>query len=366
MQIHVVQKGQSLFGISQAYSIPWQEISTANELPDPNALVIGQSLVIPIRGRYHWVQPRQSLYTISRTYGLSVTELARINQINPSAILQVGLRLYIPPQPKPTIDVFAYIEPRTSVTQAQIEEVRNRGRYLTYLGTFSYRVNRDGSLNAPPLDNLPTLARNLGITNAMVLSNLEGGQFSGDLAHAIFTNEAVTDKLLDNIVSTAKEIGYGDIHFDFEFIKPEDREQYNAFLRKAKQRISPEGLSLSTALAPKTSAIQTGTLYEAHDYPAHGQIVTFTALMTYEWGYTYSTPQAVSPIGPVRTVAEYAVSEIPANKILLGQNLYGYDWTAPFQNNGQPAKALSPQQAIALAIRERATIQYNAQVQAPF
>ncbi len=364
MQIHVVKKGQSLFGISQAYSIPWQEISTANELPDPNTLVVGQALVIPIQGRYHWVQPGQSLYTISRMYEMSMTELARINRINLSAILQVGLRLYIPPRPKPTIDVLAYIEPRTTVTQAQHDEVRNRGRLLTYLAIFSYRANRDGSLDAPPLGELPTIAHNLGITSVLVVSNLEEYQFSAELAHVLFTNDAVSTQLFTNIIEVANRIGFKDIHFDFELLAPEDRELYNAFLRKAKQRFTAQGLTLSTALAPKTSDTSTG-IYAAHDYSAHGQIVDFTALMTYEWGYTYSTPQAVSPIGPVRTVVEYAVSEIPANKILLGQNLYGYDWTAPFEANGQPAKALSPQQAIALAIRERVTIQYNAQVQAP-
>ena len=39
---------------------------------------------------------------------------------------------------------------------------------------------------------------------------------------------------------------------------------------------------------------------------------------------------AVSPIGPVREVLDYAVSEMPPSKILMGQNLYGYDWTLPF------------------------------------
>ena len=57
---------------------------------------------------------------------------------------------------------------------------------------------------------------------------------------------------------------------------------------------------------------------------------------------------AVSPIGPVRKVLEYAISEMPASKILMGQNLYGYDWTLPFVQ-GTTAKAVSPQQAIAIA-----------------
>lgn len=49
---------------------------------------------------------------------------------------------------------------------------------------------------------------------------------------------------------------------------------------------------------------------------------------------------AVSPIGPVRQVLEYAISEMPAAKIMMGQNLYGYDWTLPYIAGGPYAKAL--------------------------
>ncbi|HEY9577665.1 MAG TPA: glycosyl hydrolase family 18 protein, partial [Pseudobacillus sp.] len=146
----------------------------------------------------------------------------------------------------------------------------------------------------------------------------------------------------------------------------EDRELYNTFLRRARDRLHAAGLMISTAVAPKASDVTTG-IYGAHDYATIGGIVDFVALMTYEWGYTCSAPQAVSPIGPVRNVVRYAVSVIPRNKILLGQNLYGYDWTAPYPPaGGPPARAVSPQRAIAIALRENAEIQYDSQVQAPF
>ena len=87
--------------------------------------------------------------------------------------------------------------------------------------------------------------------------------------------------------------------------------------------------------------------------------------MTYEWGYSGGPAMAVSPIGPVRKVLEYAISEMPASKILMGQNLYGYDWTLPFVQ-GTVAKALSPQQAIALAAANHVQIQYDTRAQAPF
>ncbi|MFJ7934645.1 LysM peptidoglycan-binding domain-containing protein [Sporosarcina sp. NPDC096371] len=365
MQIHVVQKGQSLYGIAQAYGISYQDIAQANEIPDPSRIVVGQALVIPITGSYHWVQPGQSLYVIAQLYGMTVNELATINGISPSATLQVGQRLYIPPRPKVTAESLLYVEPRTPVAQSMIDEVRRRVSQLTYLAMFSYEVLRDGSVKAPSIANIPNIAKSAGAANALVVSNLEDFAFNADLAHAIFTDQAAQDRLFSNLIQIANEIGYKDIHFDFELLYPEDRELYNNFLRRARDRFHPAGLTLSTALAPKASDIRTG-IYGAHDYKAHGEIVDFVSLMTYEWGYTYSEPQAVSPIGPVRDVVEYAVSQIPPEKIFLGQNLYGYDWSTPYPTQGgSAAKALSPQQALAIAVAKEVDISYDYVAQAP-
>jgi spore germination protein len=176
---------------------------------------------------------------------------------------------------------------------------------------------------------------------------------------------AIQNTFLNNIVATAQRLGFRDIHFDFEFLRPADREAYNSFLRKAKARFAQQGWLLSTALAPKTSAEQKGEWYEAHDYRAHGEIVDFVVIMTYEWGYSGGPAMAVSPIGPVRDVIEYAITEMPASKIMMGQNLYGYDWTLPFVQ-GTVARAVSPQQAIQLAAQHNVPIQYDYQAQAPF
>ncbi|MCZ2257831.1 LysM peptidoglycan-binding domain-containing protein [Sporosarcina sp. G11-34] len=366
MQIHVVQRGQSLYGISQAYGITYQEIAKVNEIPDPTRLVIGQALVIPITGNYHLVRPGESLYSISKLYGMTPSELARINGISTTQTLQVGQRLYIPQGTKPVTEALLYVEPRTPVTEVMVQEVRNRVGSLTYLAMFSYQANRDGSLTEPSTNDILTIASSAGAANAMVISNLEDFQFSADLAHAIFTNDAAQNQLFGNVIQIANDQGFKDIHFDFELLYPEDRELYNNFLRKARDRFHQAGLTISTAVAPKTSDVTTG-IYGAHDYAAIGEIVDFVALMTYEWGFTYSMPQAVSPIGPVRSVVEYAVSQIPREKVYLGQNLYGYDWGTPFPpQGGAAAKAVSPQQAIAIALQENAVIQYNYQAQAPF
>lgn len=366
MQIHVVQPGNSLYGISQAYGVPINTIAQVNQIDLQNNLVVGQTLVIPITGMYYWVRPGDTLSEVARKFGTSARTLARINRIPLNRPLPIGLRLYIPPKEKYRAEINAYVEPRGEEVAPALEQAaREAAPYLTYLAPFSYQINRDGSLKPPLLNDFPSIAANQNVTLMMVVTNLENDQFSSELGRIILTNNQVQNNLLNNIIQTAKQQGFRDIHFDLEFLREEDREAYNQFLRKAAARIRGEGFMISTALAPKVSAEQTGAWYTAHDYKAHGQIVDFVVIMTYEWGYSGGPPMPVSPIGPVREVLEYAISEMPSDKVMMGQNLYGYDWTLPFVQGGQYARALSPQAAIDLARNQNAAIQYDYRAQAP-
>lgn len=366
MQIHVVQRNDSLTTIARAYQTTVNDIVEANDIPNPNNLVIGQAMVIPIVGSFYYVQPGDSLFSISRKTGVPYQQIAAVNRIPTNQPLNVGLRLYIPQRPKRNAEFNAYVEPRgTTVAPALETAAREAAPYLTYLAPFSFQALRDGSLKPPLLNNFPAIARANRNVLMMVINNQEQDQFSAELGRILLNDMAVQDRFLNNIVTTAQRYGFRDIHFDFEFLRPEDREAYNNFLRKAKARFNREGWLMSTALAPKTSAAQQGAWYEAHDYRAHGEIADFVVIMTYEWGYSGGPAMAVSPIDQVRRVIEYALTEMPSNKIMMGQNLYGYDWTLPFVQ-GSVARAVSPQQAIQIATENNAAIQYDTKAQAPF
>jgi spore germination protein len=365
MQIHVVRPNESLSTIADLYRTSTESLTATNQLPNPNQLVVGQALVIPIVGSFYWVQPGDSLYNIGLQHQISYLKIAEVNGINPNQTLRVGTRLYLPPPPKTTAEFNGYIEPRgTQVTAALEQSARETSPYLTYLTPFSYEASRTGDLKAPLLNNFPSIAKRNRVILIMVITNKENDQFNADVAHILLTDIKIQDHFLNQIVETATKQGFRDIHFDFEYLRSEDREAYNNFLRKARKIFKSKGWMISTALAPKTSSEQKGQWYEAHDYRAHGEIVDFVIIMTYEWGYSGGPPMAVSPINEVRKVIKYAVSQIPSSKILMGQNLYGYDWTLPYVK-GTIAKALSPQNAIALAAQRKVRIAYDAVAQAP-
>lgn len=75
---------------------------------------------------------------------------------------------------------------------------------------------------------------------------------------------------------------------------------------------------------------------------------------------------AVAPLPQVRQVLEYGVSEIPPEKIFMGVPNYGYDWPLPYEPKVTRADNIGNQEAIQIAARVGATIQYSETAQSPF
>ncbi len=364
--IHVVQPGDSLWKISRRYGVSTQEISDINELDQFPYLVVGQALVIPTREFSYTVRPGDTLWSISRRFNISINNIAAANSITNQNVLTPGQVLRIPSRSKNFgyIEVNAYIEPSTP--EKEREDIREVGEYLTYLSPFSYRVTADGTLIPIRDDTMISTARGLRVAPLMVITNFAEGTFSTEIGKAILTSESIQQKLIDNVLSTMRSKGYYGLNIDFERLPREERESYNNFLRKVVAALHRENYVVSTALAPKTSATQVGAWYEAHDYRAHGEIVDFVIIMTYEWGWSGGPPLPVAPIRNVRAVLDYAVSVIPPKKIMMGMPLYGYDWTLPYVPNGPFARRVSPQQAIAIAAQFNQAIKYDYQAQSPF
>ncbi len=94
---HVVQRGDTVFGISRRYGLPLRAVMDANGLQPPYTLVPGQRLVLPVM-RVHVVQGGETLTKISKAHGVSVGDLSRLNDLKPPFTLAQGQRLTLPPE----------------------------------------------------------------------------------------------------------------------------------------------------------------------------------------------------------------------------------------------------------------------------
>lgn len=319
MDIYVVKEGDTIDAIASAYRTTPEEISYANQIPYPYRLAVGQALLLE-----------------SGT-SLSTGRSAVANGY-----------------------AYPYISPWV---------LRQTLPYLTGMFVFSYGFTVEGELLSPvPSDAwMLETAAEFGRDSILTLTPLgPDGRFSNNLIHGMLENEEGKERLMEELLAEMRRSSFSGVDVDFEYILAADRDLFTGFVAELTRRMNAEGYRVSVALAPKTSADQPGLLYEGKDYRGLGEAANEVLLMTYEWGYRYGPPMAVAPLNKVRQVVEYALTEIPPEKILLGVPNYGYDWILPFVRGESQAVTIGHVEAVQIAINNGVPIQYDETAQSPF
>jgi len=319
MEIYVVQSGDTIDSIAAIFGVNVQQLIYDNQLQYPYELALGQALLVSGNVR-------------DATRSISASGYA-----------------------------YPFISPWV------LEQTLP---FLSELPIFSYGFTAEGELVPPAYgedDWLIAEAVRFGVQPILTLTPFgPDGNFNNLLINSVVNSSEYTGNLIENLLQLMGEKGYQGVDIDFEFILAQDRDAFTAFVGRVAETMRNAGYHTSVALAPKTSADQPGLLYEGKDYRALGELADHVLLMTYEWGYTYGPPMAVAPINQVRRVVEYALTEIPAEKIDLGIPNYGYDWTLPFQRGVSKATTIGNVQAVRIAIENGAEILFDDLAESPY
>lgn len=319
MEIYVVKPGDSVDSIAQQLDANAEQIIFDNQLEYPYPLAVGQALLINrfVRNAYRAI----------------------------------------------TVSGYAYPFIDREVLVQTLP-------YLSELRVFSYGFTMEGELLPPSYgDDSRMIAQALQFGTQPILTLTpfgEDGNFNNQLINSVVNNAAYTERLIRELLETMDAKGYEGVDIDFEYILAQDRDAFSAFVRRVAEAMRASGYHTSVALAPKTSAGQAGLLYEGKDYRALGEAADHVLLMTYEWGYTYGPPMAVAPVNQVRRVVEYALTEIPAEKVDLGIPNYGYDWPLPFERGVTKATTVGNVEAVRIAVEQGAEIMFDSLAESPY
>jgi spore germination protein len=366
MVIHVVKEGDTLSSIAEQYGVSAERIIIENELPNPDNLLVGQSIGIRVPATTYTVVQGDTIFSVAQAHNITTTQLLQRNpQVAVSMTLIPGQTLVISYANEEIIDTI--ITNGYAYPFIQRDVLRKTLPFLTYLSIFTYGFTPNGELIPVEDEELIAIAKEFGVAPIMMLAPMNAdGTFDTAIAHDMFVNPEGQTTLINNIVANISAKGYRGLDIDFEFVLPEDRQAFINFINAVHNRLSAEGYITMVALAPKTSGTQAGLLYEAHDYPAIGAIADKVLLMTYEWGFTFGPPMATAPVNMVRRVLTYGVSVIDPNKILMGMPNYAYDWPLPFIKGEIQAQSLGNQEAIVRGVEYGVTIEFDETAQCPF
>ncbi len=190
---YIVEKGDTLYGISRQFGVGIEDIMKENNLTS-NTITVGQKLFIPISGTITYqVKKGDSLWKIANMYNVTVEEIKKLNNLE-SDILTIGENLKIPVSNNQndyiiyTIkkgDTLYSIAREYNTTVEKLKDINNLTTDTLTIGSnlkIPYEENNDNTFDVDYLiytvkkgDSLYSIARkyNMSVEDLIKLNNLK-------------------------------------------------------------------------------------------------------------------------------------------------------------------------------------------------
>ncbi|MDA8222420.1 glycosyl hydrolase family 18 protein [Desulfosporosinus sp.] len=253
------------------------------------------------------------------------------------------------------LNVFAFYNGLTEQTKGY-PYLKRYGNSIQELAIFEVSIQSNGAILGRPSRKLIEEAHTMGIKVYLVISNLtRQGQFSTALMGRLVREQEFANLVWRNIRNVLVEYRMDGVNLDLEKAAPADRPLFSQLIQTWSAMFKEANLVVSIDVPAKTSSDPLNAWRGAFDYRPIGRAVDEVILMTYEEHWSESEPGSVASIPWVTQVLDYAIANIPRDKIYMGIPMYGYDW--PENGTG---KVIGYQRATELARRYGAPLQWDA------
>ncbi|MBP1964710.1 S-layer homology domain-containing protein [Paenibacillus aceris] len=235
-------------------------------------------------------------------------------------------------------------------------QVDKSGQTLDVVAPSYFHINADGSLQLS--DTLQasfiTDMHQRGKRVVPFLSNdfdrILGGK-------AIDGREA----LADQIVKAIKDNDLDGIQLDIENVDAAYRDKYTDLVKILREKLSNDK-EVSVAVAANPTGTTTGWT-GLYDYKALAAVSDYLMVMAYDESYPGDpTPGPVASLPFVEKSIQYAVSQAPSNKIVLGVPFYGRYWN---QNAAANGSGISAQTLSKLITTYGGSVRFDSASQSP-
>ncbi len=233
------------------------------------------------------------------------------------------------PPPTPRLQVSAWM-PTSWDGESARASFRRHVRQLTTVSPYWYGVRADGQLSPLTGARDPLLLAEARAAGARVIPTISNS-YNGTRIHTILNDDALAAAHLQAIIEEVERYGYDGIDLDYENLYAEDKDRYAAWVKELAAQLHARNKRLTVTVQPKTFHADGWDGPGAHDYRALANAADELRVMIYGWcwktGCVGSAPPGpIAPIHWMQRVIDYAKTQAPADKIVIGLHLYGYDW----------------------------------------
>lgn len=147
---------------------------------------------------------------------------------------------------------------------------------------------------------------------------------STSLTHFVISPEfGIREKIINDIVKAAKD--FDGIQLDFEYVPRRDRALYLDFVKLVRQTMTKQNPNqILSVCVPGRLKISASDLYP---YKELSEICDRVFVMAYDEHWATSEPGPIASTEWSANVADFAITQIPQEKLIMGIPLYGRTWT---------------------------------------
>lgn len=202
-------------------------------------------------------------------------------------------------------------------TETFIRAVHDTNGSIDTIAPSYFDLNEDGTLDEKVDPLFVEEMKKIGVKVVPFLSN----HWDRELGRKALSN---TKGLVKEIVDAIDKYNLDGVNIDLENLNHCDRENYTNFVKMLYNNL-PEEKEVSIAVAANPWGSNIGW-QGSYDYYELAKYCDYLMIMTYDESYYGSLPGPVASIDFVEDSIQYALTQVPANKIVLGIAFYGRYW----------------------------------------
>lgn len=207
-------------------------------------------------------------------------------------------------------------------------QVDQSGQTLDVVSPSYFHIKSDGSLEVSE-SILASFIADMHARGKRVVPFLSN-DFDRVLGEKAIDNR---EALANQIVQAIQDNNLDGIQFDIENVDGAYRDEYTDLVKKLREKL-PSSKEVSVAVAANPTGTTKGWT-GLYDYKALGAVADYLMVMAYDESYPSDpTPGPVASLPFVEKTIQYAVSQVPTNKIVLGNPFYGRYWNQTAADNG--------------------------------
>lgn len=212
-----------------------------------------------------------------------------------------------------------------------ITTIKNNSKSIDIIISQAYHIDKKGIVSGYiAQDVLDFSQKNKKPLMAMVTN----ASFDPNIAHQFLSDTKAQANAITSLLETCQKYHLYGIQFDFEMLKPEDKNALTTFYQTAAKTLHENHFVVSFAVMPTLSNGPFATKYQekfyknsqAFDLKALSHSADFITVMAYDQHTGKMTPGPIAGLPWVEQIIKYSLNYIPREKISLGIPVYSGFW----------------------------------------